>query len=291
MERFFEQYSMFIGLIMLTFVLTTLFSTPSMILAKSITSIGTELSHATEDELVVRTKIDFASNEHMQAFTRRIGNWTGTDYEGCEQVKELLRADVLLLRGYSQPRFIQPVDLLLLQSNNCTSFHSPTVCYPALGYTIEDEGKELVTIQKVGWAAERWLERRDVPANVTLAVKKLVVAKKSETGETRERRVVLYFYVKERPLASNTITMVRVSALIPLTGPYEAIVDLEKDFLSETFPYLFEVRETEPRVITILASGSIFDQLALLLLLLAPVAVTFYPRLKAAQRSWNARER
>jgi hypothetical protein len=291
MERFLEQYSRFIGLLMLTFVLTTLCSTPSMILAKSITSIGTELSHATGDELVVRTKIDFVSNEHMQAFTRRIGDWTGTDYEDSEQVKEALGADVLLARNYAQPRMVQPIDLLLLQSNNRTSFHPPIVCYPALGYTIEEEGYELVTLQNVGWAAERWMERRDMPANVTIAVKKLVVTKQSETGEITERRVVLYFYVKERPLASDAITMVRISALVPVTGQYEGIVDLEKEFLCETFPYLFEAREAEPRIITTLLTGSLLDKLVLLLLVLAPVMVTFYPQLKAAQRRRNATER
>jgi hypothetical protein len=291
MKRFLEQYSRFIGLIMLTFVLTTLFSTPSMILAKSITSIGTELSHATGDELVVRTKIDFASNEHMQAFTPRIGNWTGMDYEDSERVKEALGADILLMRNYAQPRLVQPIDLLLMQSNNRTSFHPPIVCYPALGYTIEEEGYEFVTLQNASWAAERWLERRDSVVSPTVAVKKLVVTKQSETGAIVERRVVLYFYVKERPLASDTITMVRISALVPVTGPYESVVDLEKEFLCETFPYLFEVREAEPRVIATLASGSLLDNVVLLLLLIAPVMVTFYPQLKTARRSRSATTR
>jgi hypothetical protein len=292
MERFLEQYSRLIGLIMLIFVLTTLCSTPSMILAKSITSIGTELSYASGDELVVRTKIDFGSTAHMQAFTCRIGNWTGRDYEGSEQVKALLGADVLLASSYAQPRMVQPIDLLIMQSYNRTSFHPPIVCYPALGYTIEEEGKELVTLQNASWAAERWMERRDVfSTSPTLAVKKLVVTKQTATGETKERRVVLYFYVKERPLASDAISMVRVSALVPVTGPYDDILALEKEFLSETFPYLFEVRDPEPRVITTLASGSIVDRVTLLLLVLAPVALTFYPQLKTVRRSRNTRER
>jgi len=155
---------------------------------------------------------------------------------------------------------------------------------------IEEEGRELVTLPNASWAAERWLERRDVfSTSPTLAVKKLVVTKQAETGEIRERQVVLYFYVKERPLASDTISMVRVSALVPVTGPYDEILELEKEFISETFPYLFEVREEEPRIITSLAAGSIIDKVTLLLLILAPLAVTFYPQLKAAQRTATER--
>jgi hypothetical protein len=292
MGRFFERYAKFLGLIMLTAVITLLLSTPSMILAKSITSIGTELSYATGDELMVRTKIDFGSNEHMQALTRRIGNWTGSDYESGERYKELLGADVLLLRHYAQPGKIQPIDLLLMQSNNRTSFHPPIVCYPALGYTIEAEGKELITLQNVSWAADRWMERRDLFVAPTVAVKKLVVVKESETGAIEERQVVLYFYVKEQPFTSDTITMVRISALAPLTEPYDEITELEKGFLAGTFPYLFEVRETdEPRVVTLLAYGTLLTKLALLLLVLAPVAVIFYPQLKAATRHRTANER
>ena len=285
MERFLEQYSRLIGLIMLTFVLTTLCSPPSLILVKSITSIGTELSYATSGELMVRTKLDFACSEHMQTFTRRIGNWTGTDYEDSERAKEALGADVLLMRNYKQPRLVQPIDLLLMQSYNRSSFHPPIVCYPALGYTIEEEGYELVTLQNASWAAERWMERRDVfSTSPTIAVKKLVVTKQSETGETVERQVVLYFYVKERPLGSDAISMVRISALVPVTGPYDSVLDLEKDFLCDTFPYLFEARAPEPRVISTLLTGSLLDKLALLLLVLAPVMVTFYPQLKAAKK-------
>ena len=60
-------------------------------------------------------------------------------------------------------------------------------------------------------------------------------------------------------------------------------MDIEKDFLCETFPYLFEAREAEPGLITTLASGTILDKLVLLLLI-APVLVTCYPQLKAATR-------
>jgi len=56
--NFFEEYSLLIGLVLLGFVSIILFSTPSSILASSITTIDTELSHASGDAMPVRTKVD-----------------------------------------------------------------------------------------------------------------------------------------------------------------------------------------------------------------------------------------
>ena len=279
---FFEDYAKIIGLLMLAFVIILLFSTPSMILAKKVTMIGTELSYATGDELPVRTKLDLGNNAHMQAFSNRIGEWTGYDYN-TTGLAESLHADVLLMRAYSHPTFHQPVFFLIMQSNNRTSFHPPIVCYPALGYTIEEEGKETVTVHNVSWVEDPWLSKADVRRNdAILPVKKLVVVKNSaDTGKVTERRVVLYFYVKEPPLSSDTITMVRVEALAPTDSSYEGILNISKEFMGDTIPRMFEVQRPERILFTSLATGSSADKLALILLVLAPLAVIFYPELRA----------
>jgi hypothetical protein len=289
MERFLEEYSKIIGLILLTFVIIFLLSTPTMILAQSITTIGTELSRATADETYVRTKLDFGNNEHMQAFTKQVGVWNASDYNTTE-VAEDLNADVMIMRAYSHPKLYQPVFLLIMQSNDRSSFHPPIVCYPALGYTIEEEEtKEQVIVHNISWAAEHWVGPES-PSNVTIAVKKLVVAKEAkEDGSVTERRVVLYFYVKERPLDPDTMTMIRVSALIPVEGSYDGILAISKEFMAETIPYMFELqREEEPILFTLLASGSRVDKVALALLFLAPVALIFYPELKKATKRKKA---
>ena len=287
---FFESYARILGLMLLGYILIMLFSTPSMIIAKSVTTIGTELSYDTGNELAVRTKIDFGSNAHMQAFTPKIGDWIwiGKEYAD-DSLKETLGADVLLLRRYSQPGKI--LDLLLMQSNNRSSFHPPIVCYPALGYTIEEEGREFITLQNASWAAERWLQTHESVGAPTIAVKKLVVVKNAETGEIEERQVVLYFYVKGNVLANDTVTMVRVSGCAPVSEPYDSLLNREKEFMAETFPYLFEMSEREPRVFNLLAFGSRRAKVALLLLLLAPLLVIFYPELKATKRRWTASKR
>ncbi|MCK4476861.1 MAG: hypothetical protein KAU16_09060, partial [Methanophagales archaeon] len=120
MKSFFEDYSKIIGLLLLGFVIIILLSTPSMLLAKSITTIGTELSHATGDETPVRAMMDFGSNEHMQAFPEQIGDWKGSDYN-TSGIAESSGADVLLMGAYSHPKLYQPVFFLIMQSTNRSS--------------------------------------------------------------------------------------------------------------------------------------------------------------------------
>ena len=56
MKTFWDEYSRIVGFILLVILIYLLFSTPSTILARSITTIGTELSHAAGDETHVRFK-------------------------------------------------------------------------------------------------------------------------------------------------------------------------------------------------------------------------------------------
>lgn len=287
MRRFFEEYHRIIGILLLSFVIILLFSTPSMIFAKSFTTIGTELSHASSDETLVRSKIDFGSNEHMKAFPKEIGNWWGTDYETVG-LAERLGADVLLMRAYSNPDFYQPVFFLIMQSNNRSSFHPPIVCYPALGYTIVEEGKEEIPIQDVSWEEEplytKPLTKTGISANRTISAKKLVVVKEAPDGSVTERRVVLYYYVKEKPV-SNKITMVRISALAPLDGSYDEILNICEDFMVETVPCMFEPRRKDPSVLSLLlASNPALGTVTILLLFLVPLAIIFYPQIRDTQR-------
>jgi len=294
MKSFFEEYSKFIGLLMLVFVIILLFSTPSMLLAKSITTIGTELSHATGDETLVRTKFDFGNNEHMQAFPEQIGDWTGSDYN-TTGIAENLGADVMLLRAYSHPKLYQPVFFLIMQSNNRSTFHPPIVCYPALGYTIEEIGKETIPVRNISWVEEplygtpKDKDKEGVYFNrtITISAKKLIVIKKSggnengnENEEVTERKTVLYFYVKENPFASDTVTMIRVSALAPLEGSYDGILNITKEFMGDTMPCMFELRQEEPIVFILLASGSASGKVALVLLFLVPLSIIFYPQIR-----------
>ena len=288
MKSYFEKYSWVIGLFLLSIVIIMLFSTPSMIFAKGITIIDTELTHATGDETPVQAKMDFGSNEHMCTFPEQIGDWEGSDYYNTTRVAESLGADVMLHREYWHPKLYQPVFFLIIQSKNPSSFHPPIVCYPALGYTIKEEGREEIFVHNASWASKpvlpTWESRKEELGyfNGTISAKKLIVVKESEekgNKEVTERRVVLYFYVKESPLVSNTATMVRVSALAPFEGSYEGILNVTKEFMGDTIPCMFEIRKEEPLVLFILLS-SLAGKVVIGLLFLLPLLIIFYPQIK-----------
>jgi hypothetical protein len=277
MKSFFEEYSRVIGLLLLVFVIIIVFSTPSMILARTITTIDTELSYASDDATPVRTKMDFGNKEHLQKFPEQLGNWTASEYN-TTGLAERLNADVMLMRAYSHPKYYQPVFFLIMQSNNRSSFHPPTVCYPALGYTIEEEGMVVIPVQNMSWVEGSWFGTvQDLYPNVTVTAKKLIVTKESkEEGKVTERRVVLYFYVKET-FASNTVTMVRISALASRNGSYSGILNRTKEFMGDTVPYLFEVQKEYPILLTVFSSGPTTGKVAIVMLFLVPLAFIFYP--------------
>ena len=283
MKSFFEEYSKIIGLILLALVVILLFSTPSTFFSRSITTIDTELSHASGKEIMVEMKLDFGNNEHMHAFPMHIGSWKGSDYN-TEGVAKSLGADVMLMRAYSHPESYQPVFLLIVQSRNRSSFHPPVICYPALGYTIEEEGKEKIPVHNGSWVAKPMYSipesrKEDMGYfNGTISSKKLIVLKESN-GKVTERRVVLYFYVKEG-IPSKDITMIRVSSLAPTKGSYEGVLDLTRAFMGETIPYMFEPKERQPTMFTIITSNSITGKLAVLLFLIIPFLLIFYPQIR-----------
>jgi len=279
MRRFSEEYCRVIGVLLLTFVIIILFSTPSMILAKSVTTIGAELSHGASGETFVRAKLDFGSSEHMRAFPRKIGNWRDKEYSAAARLAKVLHADVLLMRAYSNPKYYQPVFFLIVQSNNRSSFHPPIVCYPALGYKIEETGRVQIPVRNRSWVEEplftKPMNKTRIASSRMITAKKLIVTKESPRGDVTERRVVLYFYVKEKPL-SNKITMVRVSALAPIQGSYNGTLNMTREFMGETIPCMFELQKEEsPIFFTLFSSCS--GKVAIVLVLLMPILVIFYP--------------
>jgi hypothetical protein len=282
-KGFFDEFSRIIGLIVLFYAIVILLSTPSLLLAKAITTLDTELSQASTDAMFVRAKMDFGNNEHMRAFPDKIGGWIGSDYN-TTRVAESLGADVMLMRDYVNPETFQPVIFLIMQSTNRSSFHPPIVCYPALGYTIEEEGKAEIPVRDISWIEEPLYR---VPAakarysNVTLPVKKLVVVKQSGEKVT-ERKVVLYFYVKDNPITSDTFTLIRVSALAPTEGSYDGFLNLTAEFMGNTIPCMFELRKEELIFFSLFAS--LAGKVLVGLLLLVPLPIIFYPEIKRLRK-------
>ncbi len=270
---FFRRYSRVIGGLILALVIIVLVTVPSNILARQATFIGTELHYATENEIQVRTKMDFGDIEHMQAFPKRFGAWLGLDFDSSEMA-ESLGADILILRTYLNTHYYQPIDFIIMQSREPSSFHPPPICYQALGWEIEEEGVAEVTVSDVTWAS--------ASGSISLDAKKMVVFKESN-GEVEEREVVLYFYVKGR-LFEDMITMIEVAAPAPVEGSYDEALWELSSFMGETVPYMFEPGEQEGEILAIYLARSWGGRGLMAILVLIPLAIIIWPRPRSGRK-------
>lgn len=271
---FYKRYSVLFGLFALVCVIALLFSTPDSLFSRGVSFIDSELNRSSGNEAYVITKMNLGSQEHVSAFPTEIGEWKGYDYDAT-RVSEDLGADVVLLRGYDRPGLYQPIFFLIMQAKTSSSFHPPPICYPALGYEIEEEGREQVLVTDTSWT------EATSSSSIWIPMKKLVVFKESD-GEVQERRVVLYCYLKGNMVTSDTVNMIRVSALAPIDGSYEGILEVLKDFTAQSIPYMFEFRQEENRqtIAAILAEFGVGGYFAIALLLFTPVAIIAYPRIR-----------
>ena len=275
-----ENYSTVIGLFVLVLIIAILLSTPDMIFAKQASFIDTELSHASGHETTVRLRMDFGNVEHIAAFPMTIGDWSGREFAASERYKQSLGADMLFMRAYWRPGIPHHVFFTIIQGGNRSSFHPPIVCYPALGYTIKEETTDTLIMSNTSWVELPLFGTGEKQENRSISVKKLVVIKEAADGSVKERRVVLYFYVKDNPLTSDTVTMVEVSSVIPTDGSDDGMLDVSKEFMANTIPYMFELRPEGDIIIVSLVKLGIVGWLAIAVLLGLPLLVILYPKLK-----------
>lgn len=274
---FYKQYSLPIGLLCLACILVLLLSSPQSLFSQQVSFIDTAIDQASGDAVTVRTKMDFGKSEHMRAFPMKIGEWDGFDYDTAA-TEEQLGADVIVLRAYHKPSLNQPLFFTIMQAETDTSFHRPTVCFPAQGYKIAEEGKDVILVTDAAWAEGG--KPKEVP------VKKLVVYKE-EDGAVTEKRVVIYYYVKGNPIVSATVTMIQVSALAPTVGPYDEILGEVKGFAALSLPYLFDPsaddRDGKMLLQQLLHWGP-GGYVILILVLLVPLAIMLYPVISRARQ-------
>ena len=92
--------------------------------------------------------------------------------------------------------------------------------------------------------------------------------------------------MKDNKLTPDTVTMIRVSALAPLTGSYDGLMNIEKEFVRDVFPHMFELQEGKQgqsqMIIVYLAKPGVGGCLFLALLFSIPLAILIYPRLHRA---------
>lgn len=266
-----RQYAVVIGLFVLALVVIFLLSSPQDLLTTAY-FIDTELATASGSETPIRVKMDLGKQEQLNALPLHIGQWSGMELDAAAQ-QELLGADVMLTRSYKNASTQLAVFLLVMQSSSTSSFHPPPICYTALGYEIEEQDNVEVPVRNASWAEEPFFSG-------WISAKKLVVSK---AGETVDRRVVLYFYIKDRAFTSDKISLLRTSALAPPAGPYDAALAHASALMGEVVPLMFEPHQEGEMFIVYLADWGAGGCLLIAGLLAIPLALIVYP-LAAARR-------
>jgi hypothetical protein len=268
--EFYRRYSLLIGGLILAVVVVALFSIPGEVIAKQATFIGTELHHSSENEVCVKTKMDLGSPEHMQNFPMQFGRWIGLDF-GESAIVEELSADLILLRTYLYTGGYQPLNLIVVQAREPSAFHSPGICYRAAGWEIQDEGIVELLVSGQDWAS--------ASGPVAVSAKRIYVARYDD-GDIVECEVVLFFYVKGR-LFEDTVTMVEVTADVPMSGSYDKSLQNAVNFMEKTIPFMFASEmEGEDKAVAFHLSDSLHGSIILGLLVLVPLAVAIFPRIR-----------
>lgn len=261
------------GIALLIGITLLLLSSPQQLFSPVATFIDTELNRSSGKEVSVRTKTDFGNQEQVAAFPLSFGKWEGYEYDTTRYV-ELLGADVMLLRGYEPETFSQPVFFLILQAKTESSFHSPKRCVLSQGHEIQEEGIEDVFIESTAWIKEH--------DTLSIPFSKLVVCKKSKDGTILERRVLLFCYVKGNQFTTDTITMIQIEALAPISGSYEGTLSEQKLFLSQAIPLLFDPGEEvkwHPIGLNLIEWG-LPGYIVVTLILLVPILIIVFPKLR-----------
>jgi hypothetical protein len=261
---------MLTGIISLIVVVILLLTSPNLLFSPVTSFICTDIYRSSNNNVAVRTKTDFASQTHMTQFPLVIGKWTGVNYDTTEYIKEL-GGDVMLVRRYDPKTFTQPLFLTIVQAKTESSFHPPRVCFVAQGYKIQEDAEDSIMVDEASWVKGS--------TSISIPLRKLVVTQNSKDGGIIERRIALYFYVKGNQFYSDTITLVEVYGLVPISGSYDGTLSEGKDFISQAMPLMFEPDQNnqgQPIIIT-LAEWGFTGYILIFFLLLVPVSLISYP--------------
>ncbi len=231
------------SLVVMALIVVLLFSSPGAFFSTGVSFIDTELHGSSDSGQFVRTRMDLANAQQVGHIIEQT-EWAGYEYD-WSSFEQQLGAEKLSAWACHHPSSSMAVWFLIIQSKDLISFHPPPVCYQAMGYAIEEETTVDIPVPGEGWAMGKVAECFDDPYiySGSIRVKRLVVAKE-ERGKRVDRRLVLYCYLKKKRTANpSTITMIRVSAVIPSPDSYEEVLALEEKLITDFFPLMFEPRE------------------------------------------------
>lgn len=272
-------YLTIVGIFLLAVSITLMCSNPELIFSKSVSFIDTELSKAPGHETFAWNKAGFKTNERLVDFPMKLGEWEGHDWDELKaaNLREALGANVFLMRDYYRPGLYMPIFFLIVQAKESSALHPPVVCYKAQGYHVD----EFTDVIKVTSASQGGASSDNVLTSGTIPMKKLVVSKTSG-GKVIERRVALYCYLRGGQFTSDTINLVRISAIVPAQGSYDGILEEMKDLAGLAIPQLFELRQEgeSQMLIAKLAGWGVQGGFLIFLAFAIPVALITYPILR-----------
>ncbi len=280
-----KEFRIVAGLFLLILVVILLAVSPGEIFTRGVYLIDTELKGSSGNEKFVRTTVDFGSAEKLETILLDNTEWTGFPFD-MSKVQGQLGAEILVTWGCRHPSSYHTIWFLILQSKDVVSFHPPPVCYRALGYEIESEDAIEIEVSGEGWATEVFMEAIDDP-NIyqgTIGVKKLVVLKEGG-NEPSDKRLVLYYYIKNGgSTLPNEVTMIRVSAQIPVQGSYDEVLELQKKIVADFFPLMFEPRPEERTFGKwLIDEGGVLGGCAIAAMLMLPVGFLIYPVVRTSK--------
>lgn len=236
-----ETWRVITGTVALILVVAGLLSTPSMIFAKTVSVVDTELREQSPHAARVLTQYDLGDNASLQKLPEKLGNWSLTHTYDWDSVATLLSANTMLSRDYERADLAQPVNLLIVQSRNVSTFHPAPVCYVAQGWTVPDDGQIVsVPVPNASWSQAQWLSKGEPYVfQGEMTAKALDVTKGIGTKNATEH-VALYVYLKREDWQiTNDITWLRFEIDVPPGTGADAVLPILSDLFAQTVPHIF----------------------------------------------------
>lgn len=264
-----------IGLFLLAIAIVLFCSDPDLIFSEGVSFIDTELEGESGHETYTWSKVGFKHNEELLNFPEKIGEWEGygSDEKQVAGVREYLGARVYLERTYYKIDSFNPIFFLIVQAKESSTFHPPPVCYQAQGYIVEED-KDTVRIPSAQLEGDGISGGR---VGGTVPMKKLWLSK-IEGGEVVERRIALYCYLKGSQFTDNTINLIRFSAIAPVEGSPDGVLQGMKEFAGLALPHLFEPQENGDEVLFQRVAGwGPEGWLVITAAFTFPITLTIYP--------------
>lgn len=210
----------------------------------------------TKNRLLIKTAYDYNDKEDIQSFPVNLGNWKGSNFRYSDSVYLMLKADILMSRGYTASEDLIWMDII--NSKVGESFHNQKICVRGSGWIVDNESIAEFRIS-------------DPPNPFTkLYANRLDISKKDK------KQVMVYWFMFKRFGHNDAVTMVRLTS--PVIDNETATFDSIKGFVeNELFEAMYENAKSE----NITSAEYIIRKygktgfIAIVLVMLAPICLVF----------------